>query len=130
MQTRFWIRSFVVIASLITPNLNLFAQTGVSAYVSEGSSFTGQVEIWETSPDYSLIHTIPIVTNANGLAITPDNAYIYVAVDGEGGTEINVVETATNTVIATLPPSGSAQFLAITPDGKFVYHTNDDTSVD
>ncbi len=129
-KTRFWIRYVAVIASLVTPSLNLLAQTGISAYIAEGSSFAGQVEIWETSPDYSLIHTIPITNSANGLAITPDNAFIYVAANGADGTEINVIETATNTVIATLAPSGTAQFLAVTPNGKFVYLTNNSPSVD
>ena len=77
-----------------------------------------------------MIHTIPITNSANGLAITPDNAFIYVAANGADGTEINVIETATNTVIATLAPSGTAQFLAVTPNGKFVYLTNDRPSVD
>ncbi len=49
-KTRFWIRYVAVIASLVTPSLNLLAQTGISAYIAEGSSFAGQVEIWETRP--------------------------------------------------------------------------------
>lgn len=61
------------------------------------------------------------------LAITPDEAFIYVAnyVDGNAGTgNVKVISTATNTVVATIPGLSGPFAIAINPNGLKAYVTN------
>jgi YVTN family beta-propeller protein len=53
-----------------------------------------------------------------GVAVTPDGAKLYVA---NGYTGINVIDTATNTVIRTIPLDSLPSGIAVHPDGSTVY---------
>jgi len=53
------------------------------------------------------------------MAMTPDGSKLYVV---NGSTNISVVDTKTNTVVATIPLVHYASAIAITPDGRYVYY--------
>jgi YVTN family beta-propeller protein len=59
-----------------------------------------------------------------GPVVTPDGAHVYIA---NFSNSVNVVATATNTLVATITDSSMSGPLeaAITPDGKTVYVTNE-----
>jgi sugar lactone lactonase YvrE len=87
---------------------------GKTAYVSEGE----EVAVLDTALGIVTGH-IPIGSEAEGLAVTPDGRRLYVA--GKAGT-VTVVETATNQPL--LPPlnvGGEPQEIAISPDGRTAY---------
>jgi YVTN family beta-propeller protein len=78
----------------ITPN-------GASAYFdSEGLGLEHTMTVFDIATA-SVVAFIGSIFSPRGLAITPDSAFVYVAsVDGN---YVNVIDTATNTVVATVP---------------------------
>jgi YVTN family beta-propeller protein len=92
------------------------------------------VSVIDTSTN-TVIATVPVGVDPLGIAITPDGTKAYVTNYGTGSlvnfddklntsTDVFVIDTATNTVIATVPVGGRDVGVAITPDGKKVYVTN------
>ncbi len=74
--------------------------------------------------------TVAVGFDPRGLAFTPDGAFAYVANNGSGGaSNVSVIATASNTVVATVAVSSNAKGVAITPDGAFAYVTNGTTNV-
>lgn len=72
----------------------------------------------------SVIATIPLGTQPNLIAITPNNLFVYAT---EGLTDsVAVIDTSTNTLVKTISlPTGSVPVgIDITPDGKFAYVAN------
>jgi YVTN family beta-propeller protein len=75
----------------------------------------------------TLVATIPVGDNPNGVAITPDGTRAYVTNLGtvnELATTVSVIDTANNTVVATIPAGKLPFGVAITPDGTHAYVTN------
>jgi YVTN family beta-propeller protein len=70
--------------------------------------------------------TVPVGLAPQGIVVTPDGAFAYVAT--LSGT-VSVISAATNTVVATVPVGPTPFGVAITPDGASVYVTDfdDDT---
>src|SRR5262245_32759988 len=119
----------------IGPNLGgvAFAVEGKRAYVTSAqtdSSGVGAVVVVDTE-SHSVVDTIKI--NAlfqlpSTIAATPDGKQVYVA----NGIEINVIDTASNKVVASVFPKinanettqvVTARGMAVTPNGKFLYST-------
>jgi YVTN family beta-propeller protein/probable HAF family extracellular repeat protein len=75
-------------------------------------------------PSNSILATIPVGTDPQGVAITPDGAYVYVG--NAQSNNVSVIATAGNTVVATVPVGNqnSVSTLAITPDGATTYVAN------
>jgi YVTN family beta-propeller protein len=91
------------------------AQT--KAYVT---SFDNTVRVIDTTTN-AVIATVPVGAETYGIALTPNNAFAYVA--NEDDNTVSVIDTATNTVIATVPVGPSPKLVAITPNGSFAYVT-------
>ncbi|MDV6278752.1 YncE family protein, partial [Rhodococcus erythropolis] len=70
----------------------------------------------------TVIATVPVGSNPEGVAITPNGARAYI-VNG-GGDSVSVISTATNTVTGTVPVGNRPAGVAITPNGARVYVTN------
>ena len=68
----------------------------------------------------AVVATVPVGSyGPSGLAITPDGALVYVALNsGPGG--VAVIATETNSVVATVNVGGAGS-VAITPDGAEAY---------
>ena len=70
----------------------------------------------------SISAEIPLSTPLNGLAVTPNGAYLYVA--EQSLNSVAVVSTATNSVVATIPVGSAPVQIAITPNGQAAYVVN------
>ena len=73
--------------------------------------------------------TVTGLSTPNGIALTPNGAYVYVtnAVVANGGNgAVSVINTATNTVDETLTVGMNAYGVAIAPNGEYAYVTNFD----
>jgi len=116
----------VALAALVWP-VFATAQTGCvpntlnypCVYVANGGGDTVSVINATTN---SVIAKVVVGKLPQGLAVTPDNAFVYVAV---GSTRtVAVIDTATGAVSATVTGLNgvlSPTQVAITPDGKFAY---------
>ncbi|MFJ2864126.1 IPT/TIG domain-containing protein [Kitasatospora sp. NPDC087314] len=62
---------------------------------------------------------IPVGGNPLGVALTPDGTRAYVA--NRSSNAVDVIDTATNTVIATIATGAGPTLVAIAPDGAHVY---------
>ena len=69
----------------------------------------------------SVVATIPVASTPDGVAVSPDGTFVYVA--SESGF-ISVINTASNTVTATIPVGSRADFVAFSPDGSLAYVTH------
>jgi YVTN family beta-propeller protein len=89
------------------------------AYVASGSNVSVIDNVSKTEAT-----AVPVETQPEGVAITPDGAFAYVASQNH---RITVIKTATNTVVANVGGPGIAfpVAVAITPNGAYVYVAND-----
>lgn len=87
-------------------------------YVSNGRGDTVSIINATTN---KVIGAVTVGKLAQGIAVTPDNKSVYVAVNGNG--TVAVLDAATSTITATVTGlSGQAlSQIAITPDGKSAY---------
>jgi YVTN family beta-propeller protein len=99
---------------------------GKTAYVANESD--NSVSVINTAT-YA-VATIPPVAglspfgNPIGVAVTPDGKYVYVTNDVSTSSNVSVIDTATNTVVATVPVGSGPVGIAIAPDGKYAYVAN------
>lgn len=62
--------------------------------------------------------TFPVPPGPHGIAITPDNRWVYVASDATS--TVSVIDTATDTLVENIEVGKNPHGVAVTPDGKFV----------
>lgn len=74
------------------------------------------------SPKNKVIATVAVGSAPQGIVVTPNTDFVYVA--NGGSLTISEIETKTNTVVLTIPLSYSPGALAITPDGSTLYVAN------
>jgi YVTN family beta-propeller protein len=67
----------------------------------------------------TVVAIVPVGTRPQGVVITPDGAYAYVANQYSG--TVSVIATATNTVVDTISGLAYPAQLSITPDGAYAY---------
>ncbi len=89
------------------------------AYISR-SMFSSYVDVISLAT-FSRIASITVGRSPQGLAVSPDGKYLYVA--NFGGGAISVIDTSTNKVISSIS-IGSPRNIAVSPDGKTLYVTN------
>ena len=87
---------------------------GTRAYVS--NAFGGYITVVDLVAN-SVLTTIPTFTSTRGVDILPDGSRAYVTEDSFG---LDVIDTATNTLVTTVPIL-SAVGAAVHPDGSKVY---------
>ncbi len=102
------------------------SRVGSRAYVTNGGD-SESISVIDTATN-TVIATVDVGGTADGVAVSPDGARVYVATDdgfddGEPDS-IKVIDTANNTVIATLTAGDSPTGVAVSPDGARVYVTN------
>jgi YVTN family beta-propeller protein len=97
------------------------AQAQSFAYVANNGFDT--VSVIDTATN-TVVTTIPVGVNPEGVAITPDGTRAYVT--NNTSNTVSVIDTTTNTVFATIIPFGPGPSgVAITPDGTRAYVTSD-----
>jgi uncharacterized protein (TIGR03437 family) len=111
----------ILTAALLTP-LGVLVSSQITysqtlAYVANLGS--NNVSVINTTSN-SVVATVNVGSQPNGIAITPDQTRAYVA---NGGGEVWVLATAGNTVLAKLSLGGYPTAVAITPDGTRAYVT-------
>jgi alpha-galactosidase len=95
---------------------------GVSqAYPPYGSQLTPLYRDVRSDGKSTLLPGSPITVGSDpsGVAVTPDGKYVYVT--NHGSKSVDVIDTATNTVVATIPVGAGPYGVTITPDGKTAY---------
>jgi YVTN family beta-propeller protein len=101
----------------------VFNALGTVGYVANTAS--NSVGVIDAVTD-AFVTAIPVGNNPTSLAMTPDQARLYVPNTGlsyGGGGTISVIDTASNTVATTLPGGANNSGIAMTPDGR-AYITN------
>ena len=88
-------------------------------YVTNGGDNT--VSVIDTATN-TVVATIPVGSSPQGIAVTPNGAFVYVT--NAGSNTVSVISAATNTVVATVPVGSFPLAVAITPNGAFAYVTN------
>jgi YVTN family beta-propeller protein len=75
----------------------------------------------------TVVSTITVGSQPNGVAITPDGSKVYVT--NSNSNTVSVITTATNAVVSTITVGRLPDGIAVTPDGSKVYVANilDDT---
>lgn len=94
-------------------------------YATKNDSSSGGVYIISQATN-TVTNTISVGANPNGLAITPNYLYLYVANHGASGsgTTVSVVSLSSNTVIATVTVGTGPYAVAIDPTGTYAFVTN------
>jgi YVTN family beta-propeller protein len=94
------------------------------------------------APLYYVVQVVDIATNAtvaniplvvpqsgSGMAISPDGTRLYVSNQALSGSNIKVINTVSNTVIATAQTGLTPRGVDITPDGSLVYAAAQNSNV-
>ena len=89
------------------------------AYVANlGSNTVSVVDV----ASQTVVATIAVGDNPDGVATTPDGTRAYVA--NFLSDNVSVIDTATNTVASTIDVGSGPVGIAVSPDGTFAYVTN------
>jgi len=106
---------------------------GSHAYVTDPGN--AAIDVIDTNPgDVGTFNTVTMsitattITSPFSIAITTNGAYVYATEflpDSEGiTTNVNMISTATNAVVATIGVGNDPSGVAVTPNGSSVYVTN------
>jgi molecular chaperone DnaK len=109
-----------------TPSFVAVSPTGRQAYVANGNA--GVVTVVDTAVN-RVTATVPITAGPpQYLAFAPDGHRLYISVFNEQQTihAVDVLDIASNTVIATIPQPARPFLPAVTPDGKRLFVPNHD----
>lgn len=109
-----------------TPTFVAVSPTGRQAYVANGNA--GVLTVVDTAIN-KVTATVPITVGPpQYLAFAPDGHRLYVSVFNDQQTihAVDVLDTASNTVIATIPQPARPFLPAVTPDGKRLFVPNHD----
>ncbi|WP_458683621.1 beta-propeller fold lactonase family protein [Prescottella equi] len=86
--------------------------------VVSGQEINGTVAVIDTATN-KVDTTIAVERAPRSLAVTPDNARVYVANQDSGS--VSVIDTNTNAITTTIAVGSSPLGVAVTPDGSRVY---------
>lgn len=75
---------------------------------------------------YRTVATVGVGTNPNGVGITPNGRFAYIA--NNGGTTVSVIDTATNTVIKTMTGFSQPYTITMNALGTKAYITNSNST--
>ena len=89
------------------------------AYIPNATAHT--VSVIDTGNN-SVIATIPVGTEALGVAVHPDGTFVYVT--NQFDDTVSVIDTGSLTVVATIPVGHLPAGVAVHPTGTFAYVAN------
>jgi YVTN family beta-propeller protein len=81
----------------------------------DGSNFPASAVSVINTTSNTVVATIPVGQDPNGVAITPDGTHAYVANQRDG--TASVIDTASNKAVATIPVGAGPLGVAMTSDG-------------
>lgn len=93
-----------------------------SGLIYAGSEPAGGVVILDPRAGKA-VATIPVGDEPEGVALSPDERFLYVAVEGEN--KVAVLDVAGRRVIARVPVGGRPRSIAFSPDGGRAYVTDE-----
>ncbi len=96
-------RAVVSSFSVNSPTGLAINKAGTRLYAA--NNLTNTVSVIDTT-NQNVIATVATGHGPSQLAVTPDDAYVYIS-NNQSGNTISVLETSTNSVIATLSVSAS-----------------------
>jgi YVTN family beta-propeller protein len=101
----------------------IFTSIIVSSTVAPAVAQEALVKSLTTKPPKNnVIATVPVGSAPQGIVVTPNTDFVYVA--NGGSLTISKIRAKTNRVTLTIPLSVSPGALAITPDGSTLYVAN------
>lgn len=93
---------------------------GTVAYVSR-SMFASSVEVINLGT-FQRVATVTVGRSPQGLAVSPDGKFLYVANNGAG--TVSIVNASTLAVKAVVAVGSAPRNIAVSPDGSTLYVTN------
>ena len=111
IRTLLWATLFLIATSAITAGAAPFA------YVA---NLGGGISVIDTATN-TVAATVQVGIGPQGVAITPNGAFAYVA--NFDSNNVSVIDTATNAVVATVPVGIGPLGVAVAPSGAFAYVT-------
>ena len=117
-QMRSWRNGYSMTLALLAVALLFVAPAvaaGVKAYVGNFKDNTISVIDLESK---RVMATIPIPPGPHGIAITPDNRWVYVASDSTS--TVSVIDAATDKLVENIEVGKNPHGVAVSPDGKYV----------
>ena len=97
-------------------------KNNMAVYYISSQTFSFLEAIYDILNGDTVVATVAVGTNPQGIAITPDGNYAYVT--NFNSNNVSVIQISTNTVVATVAVGTNPQGIAITPDGNYAYVTN------
>jgi YVTN family beta-propeller protein len=88
--------------------------------VNGGGTDGGTVSVIDTATN-TVVATVKVGLNSDGVAVTPDGKQAYVA--NQNTNNVSVIDTSSNSVVATVPVGSNPTWVAVAPDGKHAYIT-------
>jgi YVTN family beta-propeller protein len=111
--------------ALILSALACVGHAAPFAYIT--NSLDNNVSVIDTALN-TLVTTVTVGTDPNGVAVNPTGAFAYVA--NRGSNNVSVINIATNIVVATVPVGGGPLGVAVNPAGTRVYVANNGRNMD
>ena len=68
------------------------------------------------------VTSIPVDAEPLGIAVDPSGTFVYVTC--YGASEVSVIDTRTNAVVATVAVANEPRAIAVSPDGQLAYVTH------
>lgn len=113
IRNRFSVTILLLVATFLLVKAAIAA--GPKAYVGNFKDNTVSVIDLELK---RVTATIPVPPGPHGIAITPDNRWVYVASDG--ASTVSVIDTATDKLVESIEVGKNPHGVAVSADGKFV----------
>ena len=108
-----------VIRGVANPEQLAVSRTGL---IYAGSEAASGVVILDPQ-ERKAVETIAVGDEPEGVALSPDERFLYVAVEGEN--KVAVIDVAARRVIARVPVGGRPRSIAFAPDGAHAYVTDE-----
>ena len=108
-----------VVRGIANPEQLVVSRTGL---IYAGSEAVGAVVILDPQAR-KVVGSIPVGDEPEGVALSPDERFLYVTVEGEN--KVAVIDVATRRVIAKVPVGQRPRSIAFSPDGTRAYVTDE-----
>ena len=108
-----------VIRGIANPEQLAVSRAGL---IYAGSEAVGAVVILDPQAR-KVVGSVPVGDEPEGVALSPDERFLYVTVEGEN--KVAVIDVATRRVIAKVPVGQRPRSIAFSPDGTRAYVTDE-----